>query len=195
MMKKLNVLIMLALMVLSSGFSGKGIWIIDAQSRLTIQGSTNLNDFICKVDYCTGTDTLQYEENSARKEMCFTRSRMTVPVRSFDCGAKPISKDFWKTLKAETYPEMNIDFISLQNVYFKNKSHINGVVDITLAGVTARYTIKYFVTVKDNGTVLLQGTHAVNFSDFQLEAPEKLNGLIKVKEALKVDFNLLLKEV
>jgi polyisoprenoid-binding protein YceI len=127
--------------------------------------------------------------------MRFTRSRMTVPVRSFDCGSKPISKDFWKTLKAETYPEMNIDFISLQNVYFKNNSHIDGVVDITLAGVTTRYTIKYFVIVKNNGTVLLQGTHAVNFSDFQLEAPKKLNGLIKVKEALKVDFNLLLKEV
>lgn len=185
----------IALALLSSGFADKGIWIIDAESQLTIQGSTNVNEFVCKVAYYSGTDTLQFVENNERKELHFTRSRMTVPVRSFDCGAKPISKDFWKTLKAETYPDMNIDFISLQNLYFRNNCYIDGVVDITLAGVTTRYKIKYFVTVKDDGTVLLKGSHAVNFSDFQLQAPEKLSGLIKVKEALNVDFNLLLKEV
>jgi hypothetical protein len=186
---------LMAALLLSSGFADEGIWIIDAESQLTIHGSTNVNHFICKIDYCTGTDTLRYVENSSGNELWFTRSLMTVPVKSFDCGAKPISKDFWKTLKADVYPEMSINFISLQNLYFKNNSNVDGIVDITLAGVTTRYTIKYNVNVKENGTVLLRGRHSVNFSDFQLVAPEKLNGLIKVKEVLKVDFNLLLKEV
>lgn len=185
----------MAAMLLSSGFADEGTWIIDAESQLTIQGSTNVNNFTCKIDYCTGTDTLQFVQNATGNELRFTRSLMTVPVRSFDCGAKPISKDFWKTLKSDTYPEMSINFISLQNLYFKDNSNIDGIVDITLAGVTTRYTIKYSVHVKDNGSVLLRGRHTVNFSDFQLVAPEKLNGLIKVKEVLKVDFNLLLKEV
>ena len=194
-MKKIGFLMVIALALLSSGFSDKGIWIIDAESQLIIQGSSNVNNFTCKIDYCTGTDTLQFEKNSTAREMRFTRSLMTIPIRSFDCGSKPISKDFRKTLKEETFPEMNINFISLQNLYFKNDSNIKGIVDITLAGVTARYTIRYEVTVKDDGTVLLQGNHAVNFSDFQLVAPKKLKGLIKVKEVLNVDFNLVLKEV
>jgi len=184
-----------ALALSSSGFSNKGIWIIDAESQLIIQGSSNVNNFTCKIDYCTGTDTLQFVENSTTREMRFTRSRMTIPIRSFDCGSKPISKDFRETLKEETFPEMNINFISLQNLYFKNNSNIKGIVDITLAGVTSRYTIRYKVIVKDDGTVLLQGNHAVNFSDFKLVAPRKLKGLIKVKEVLNVDFNLVLKEV
>lgn len=194
-MRTAKIFTLMAALLLSSGFADEGIWIIDAESQLTIHGSTNVNHFICKIDYCTGTDTLRYVENSSGNELRFTRSLMTVPVKSFDCGAKPISKDFWKTLKADVYPEMSINFISLQNLYFKNNSNVDGIVDITLAGVTTRYTIKYNVHVNDNGTVLLRGRHAVNFSDFQLVAPEKLNGLIKVKEALKVDFNLLLKEV
>lgn len=184
-----------ALAVLTSGFTVEGIWIIDAESKLTIQGSTNVNNFTCKTDYCTGTDTLQYVEHQSGKELRFTRSRMTVPIRSFDCGAKPISKDFWSTLRAEEYPEMTINFVSLQTLSFRDNSKIDGVVQITLAGSTARYTISYHVNVKENGTVLLRGNRAVNFSDFGLTAPEKLNGLIKVKEVLKVDFNLLLKEV
>lgn len=185
----------MALAVLTSGFTVEGVWIIDAESQLTIQGSTNVNNFTCKIDYCTGTDTLQYVEHQSGKELRFTRSRMTVPIRSFDCGAKPISKDFWNTLKAEEYPEMTINFVSLQTLSFRDNSKIDGVVDITLAGTTARYTISYQVNVKENGTVLLRGRRAVNFSDFELTAPEKLNGLIKVKEVLKVDFNLLLKKV
>lgn len=194
-MKSAQFLIAIAILALSSGFADKGIWIIDAESQLTIQGSTNVNDFICKIEYCTGTDTLQYVENKKVKELRFTRTRMTVPIRNFDCGARPISKDFWETLNAEKHPEMFIDFISLQDLFFKNNSNIHGVVDISLAGVTTRYSVKYHVTVKENGMVLLTGSRAVNFSDFQLEAPRKLNGLIKVKEVLKVNFNLVLKEI
>jgi len=194
-MKTTGILAGIVTALMCCGFAFKGAWIIDAESRLTIQGSTNVNDFICKIDYCTGTDTLRCVENNSTQELQFTRSRMIVPIRSFDCGSKPISKDFWKTLKAEKYPELTINFISLQNQYFKNNSNIKGIVDITLAGVTARYTICYHVTLRSNDTVLLKGMHAVKFSDFQLVAPEKLVGLIKVKEGLKVEFNLVLKEI
>ena len=185
----------MALALIGTGFGDKGIWIIDAESQLTIQGSTNLNDFICKIEYCTGTDTLQYVENRTGRELRFTRSRMRVPIRSFDCGAKPISKDFWKTLKSETHPDLEINFVSLQTPDFRNSRNIKGLVNITLAGVTAKYNICYQVKVKDNGDVWLKGTHAVNFADFQLEAPEKLQGLIKVREVLNVEFNLVLKEI
>ena len=186
---------MFGLALLVSGFSDRGIWIIDAQSQLTIQGSTNVNDFFCRVEYCAGTDTLQYQQDNDRGQMLFTRSRMTVPVRSFDCGAKPISKDFWKTLKADTYPQLEINFISLETPNFRDGKNIRGAVSIKLAGVTARYSICYQVNVYENGNVWLKGNHAVNFSDFELEAPEKLKGLIRVKEVLNVEFNLMLTKV
>lgn len=194
-MKITNLLIILALAFAGSGFSDKGIYIIDAESQLSIQGRTNVNEFTCKIEYCTGTDTLQYIENSSTTELRFTRSRMSLPIRSFDCGAKPISRDFWKTLKAEVHPDLEINFISLQTPSFRNGKNIKGVVDIRLAGVTTRYTICYQVNVRGDGSILLNGAHAVNFSDFQLDAPEKLKGLIKVKEVLNVEFNLVLKEV
>ncbi len=193
-MKSKNLAIMIVLTVLISGFTGQGVWIIDSQSRLTIKGFTNVNNFSCTIEYYPGSDTLQYVEKASTKELLFTRSLMTIPIRSFDCGAHPISKDFWQTLKAEKYPDMKINFISLENLYGSTKG-VKGVVDITLAGVTARYTICYEAVVDENGTVLLTGMHAVNFSDFQLQAPEKLNGLIRVKEGLRVYFNLVLKEV
>ena len=194
MSKIVNILIV-ALALAASAFSSKGTWVIDAQSRLTIQGSTNVNDFTCEIAYSTGKDTLQYIENNSTQDLRFTRSRMSIPIRSFDCGSKPISKDFWKTLKSESHPNMELNFISLGNLDRKDKSNIKGVVEITLAGITTRYAICYQVSLKDNGDILLKGMRSVSFSDFQLDPPEKLKGLIKVKEVLNVEFNLLLKEV
>ncbi|MBK5277703.1 MAG: YceI family protein [Bacteroidia bacterium] len=194
-MKTLTIFTIAVIVILSSGFANKRIWIVDAESRLSIQGSTNVNNFTCKIEYCTGTDTLQYVENSSASELSFTRSRMTIPVRSFDCGTRQISKDFWRTLKSETYPELDINFRSLQHMVFKNNSYTNGVVDIKLAGVTSRYNIRYRVSVRDNNTILLNGFHKVHFSDFNLEAPRKMKGLIKVKEVMNVEFNLVLRMI
>lgn len=194
-MKKRNLIAVTALILVCSGFTDKRIWVIDANSSLSIQGFTNVNKFICSIRYYPGNDTLQYAEQTSTGELVFSRSIMTIPVRSFDCGARAISKDFWATLKSETYPDMTISFISLQDMDLKKKSEVKGVVDITLAGATARYTISYHATAADQGTLLLTGKHSVNFSDFRLSAPEKLNGMIKVKEGLNVYFDLVLKEV
>ena len=193
-MKRPIMILIVAITFLCSGYSDKGTWIIDANSQLTIYGSTNINNFVCKIDCYTGSDTLQFVKNYKSCEIQFSRNCMTIPIRSFDCGAKQISKDFWKTLKSETFPQLKINFRSLQNLPVKNNKYVNGIVDITLAGVTAQYTIRYYVS-RDKNVILLNGIQSVNFSDFKLEAPEKLKGLIKVNESLKVEFNLVLKEI
>ena len=194
-MNRITALAVVAVALATTGFTNRGTWIIDPESLLTIAGTTNVNRFVCKINYFTGTDTLQYIENTSTAQLRFTRSRITIPVMDFNCGAKPISKDFWKTLRAETHPNLEIKFISLDKIKFKDESNIKGVVDITLAGYTTRYAISYKVSQQPNGTVRLKGRHAVRFADFQLVAPQKLKGLIKVNEGLTVDFNLVLKKV
>jgi len=79
---------------LSSGFTDKGMWIIDSDSRLTIQGSTNINEFSCKIDYYLGADTLQYEKNHNNGILVFSNNCMSIPITNFECDTKQISKDF-----------------------------------------------------------------------------------------------------
>ena len=185
---------MFATVLFGSSRSDQGRWVIDAGSRLAIQGSTNVNKFTCKFDYYYRSDTLQYLRNHRTGKLSFSDNKMVIPVRGFDCGPKQISNDFRKTLKSDTYPQLTIAFRSLENPFNQNDCFIDGVVDITLAGVTTRYTVRYLVNL-DKDTIMLKGTRAVNFSDFGLEAPTKLQGLIKVDEVLNVEFNLVLKEV
>jgi hypothetical protein len=192
-MKRTILIAMLATILLGSSTSDSGTWIFVAGTKLAILGSTNVNKFTCRFDYYNN-DTLQYLRNHRTGKLSFSNNRMAIPVRSFDCGAKQISNDFRKTLKSETFPELAIAFRSLENPFKQNDCFIDGVIDITLAGVTTTYTVRYVVRLEKN-TILLNGTHPVNFSDFGLEAPTKLQGLIRVDEVLNVEFNLVLKEV
>ena len=192
-MKKPGIIILLVVIFISTGFTEKGLWIIDTDSVLTIHGSTNINNFTCTMDCYIGGDTLQYLKRSRGYELSSNRP-MVIPVRSFECDTRQISNDFRKTLKAETYPQLTINFRSLQGPYTSN-SCVNGIVDISVAGVTTRYTIQFNVVENEHNTIRLKGLHPVAFADFNLVAPEKLSGLIKVREVLNVEFNLVLREI
>jgi hypothetical protein len=194
-MKSRSLLPIIVLALMCSGFTARRAWVVDPGSRLTIQGFTNVNKFLCAVEYYPGNDTLHFAEQASAEKLLFTHSVMTIPVRNFDCGARAISKDFQATLKSDDYPTMSVAFISLQYVEHQGKGCAVGVMDITIAGVTTRYTVAYQSSVTSNGCLRLTGVHTVNFSDFRLSAPEKFRGLVKVREGLKVYFNLVLKEI
>jgi hypothetical protein len=193
-MKNVRKLMILMIALFCSGFSKDEAWVIDSESKLAIYGATNVNTFICMLNSYSGHDTLRYYNNPTTSKLQFTTNRMTIPIRSFNCGAAQISKDFHKTLKSDTYPHLDINFISLENSSRQNKSLVNGIVDITLAGVTTRYCIKFALRA-EKGNVLLSGTRTVNFAALRVEAPQKFSGLVRVRQVLNVEFHLVLKAV
>lgn len=185
--------LVLTLLLGSSGFIDQGRWLIAPQSRLSILGTTNVNTFKCLLNSYSVNDTLEYTQGKKSIDMRVTKNKMRIPVRSFDCGNKQITKDFLETLKSKEYPQLEISFRSFTNNSITDKSTVDGIVDISLAGTTKRYTVRYFARIPSTGVLLLTGKQAVNFSDFKLKPPSKLMGMIQVQESLEVEFNLMLK--
>jgi hypothetical protein len=193
-MKALTTLVLFsALALICSSFTEQGKWIIDPQSRLSIHGSTNVNSFRCNLRQYHNNDTLEFIRGSEAIEMKFTHNRMRIPVKGFNCGNNQITRDFLATLKSDAYPHLEIFFRSFRNHSIKDNSYIDGIVDITLAGATKRYTVRYLARKPNEDTILLTGTQAVNFGDFKLQPPQKMMGLIQVQECLEVEFDLTLK--
>ena len=192
-MKKINISLFIVVLFCSS-FSNQGAWVIDSDSKLLIHGATNVNHFTCRVSSYLGRDTLRYSINYVAREIQFTDSRMVISIRDFDCGSKQISRDFRNALRSDDYPRLAISFISLQNIAIKNGAAIKGIVDITLAGVTTRYGIQFVLHVNEEN-IFLSGIQPINFADFRLKAPEKLNGLIRVRDIVNVEFQMVLQAV
>ena len=107
-----------------------------------------------------------------------------------------LTSDLRKTLKASEYPNLVIRFVALERlpVFENNHDVVNGFVDVSLAGVTKRFIIPYKLE-KTGSVVYLNGARTFSFSDFKLVPPQKLGGIVKVKNDFDVDFQLVLNQV
>jgi hypothetical protein len=48
---------------------------------------------------------------------------------------------------------------------------------------------------KKGDFLLLSGNHSVSFADFELQAPQRMLGIVKVQGDLRVEFKLLIRPI
>lgn len=184
-------LLLLSLLALTAATGiERGKWVIDYNSQLSIHGQTNVNRFTCFISCYNSVDTLTYEQGTERGILEFEANKMIIPVYNFNCGNSLITKDFRTTLKAEKNPYLTLSFVTLEKHPGGPKA--TAQLDITLAGVSKKVTVQFDLIQKGN-FLNLTGKHSVCFADFQLHAPERMMGLVKVQDDLHVEFNLLIR--
>lgn len=169
-------------------------WILTKQCTLKVNGSTNINKFSCIIPEYTQPDTLVFYKRNKNELMKITGS-MALEVQKFDCKNTMMTSDLRKTLKAKVYPKIIIRFLNLSGYpdpSMKERA-ISGAVTIELAGIVKRFEVDYKYSMKEDGLLQLIGTKQVNFSDFNIEPPRKLGGMIKTNNELNVEFMLHIK--
>jgi hypothetical protein len=163
-------------------------WIIEKNSSLNIEGSSNINSFICDLKEYLNQDTLMYLKDEHTKKLMFQNSELSIDIARFDCHHKYITSDFRKILKSEKNPCLKVKFISLDEIGVGGT--VKGVVEIGIAGQTKRIDISYAVQQYGYAQIQLVGSKLMKFSDFNLTPPRKLMGLIQINEDIKVNFHL-----
>jgi len=171
-------------------------WVVQKTSSLQITGKTNVGPFGCAVKSYYKTDTITYNEHSGyRKEMPLTGT-LQVAIKDFNCHNNGLTNDLRKTLKSVNHPYLTIALLSLERapILDDKTDTLNGWIDVSLAGVTKRVQIAYTLQ-KDKTVIRLNGAQKFCFAQFNLVPPQKLGGMIKVKNDFLVDFNLVLHQI
>lgn len=162
-------------------------------SSLAINGSSNVNKFNCRLDKNIGIKELVV--NSSASGKVDLKGRLKVKVNDIDCRRRMMNRDFRRTLKSEQYPDLVISFQSFdKNPFNASSAAIKGRVIIELAGVKKDFVIDMQVKKTGSDTFQIKGNRLFQFIDFNLTPPDKLGGLIKVKDAFDVSFELMLKQ-
>lgn len=157
-------------------------------SKLTINGTSNVNDFECVYEEKFEQDTLQHTIDIDEAIAEVDGEQLILVVDSFDCGKRGINKDFRNTLKSDVYPTIELD---LKKVIQQDPELITAEVDITLAGVTQTYQVNFEdIVFYEEGFIEVQGTQPVKMTDFGIKPPRALFGLIKVNDELDINFTL-----
>ena len=169
--------------------------IVLPDSQLSIDGRTNVNPFSCSIPQYVGKDTLVLQESGGSAKPVFVKGSVSLDASSFDCGMAMMTSDFCKTIQSQTYPAIIIDFILFERAptYSKDKEKFKGLIKISLGGAANIFEVDCSIEALPTGLIRLKGARDFKFSDFNLEPPTRMFGLVRVEDSLKVSFNLVLK--
>ncbi len=169
-------------------------WVVEQNSTLSVEGSSNVNRFTCNISVNAEKDTIVFVNDTLKAVSL--KGNIQMDVTGFNCHTKLITRDLRKTLKSEEYPLMFIRFISLRTMpqLQGDREMIQGLVEVTLAGVSKRFELNYSFSRSVSGMVL-NGGRSFRFSDFKLSPPRKLAGLIRIRDEFAVNFQLVLRAV
>lgn len=169
-------------------------FIVQPSSTLMIDGSTNVNTFRCGIYQYIGKDTLILQEGVPLKKPTFLKGAVSLKAANVDCGMALMTKDFNQTIRAKEYPYIIINFKSFERLpnYTQEKEKFKGTMTISLGGTTKQVQVDCTIQATSSGYFHLSGGRKFLFSDFNLQPPEKMMGLIKIQQELQVNFNLVL---
>jgi YceI-like domain len=191
-MKKILFFIsVLTTLAFTSTFVGSTTVIITPSSKLLINGKTNVNSFKCLYNVLKLNKPIPVFFKEHQDKIIFEKTTLVLENANFDCGGTGINNDFQELLKTETYPQI---FIKLKEISKdpNNKTMVQTLLDLEIAGVTKSYTIP--VQLVGDDIMSIKGILSLNIRDFNLDPPKKALGLIVVKDTIEIDFQLMVKE-
>ncbi|MDZ7717230.1 MAG: YceI family protein [Balneolaceae bacterium] len=180
-------------------FSFQSTFVPINESRLWIQGSSNVNQFECYAENYSGEATVpnEVEETpsviNASSELLLLK--IDIEVDSFECGKQSMNKDLQKALQAEKFPE--ITFLYQNTTLLSEPQNRNDGFELrvhgllTVAGTTKEIYFNTEAYYINQQRVRAVGKTTINMTDFGVEPPTALMGLIRANEELTVNFDLI----
>lgn len=179
-------LLMLLLSMISGTILAQDISIDREESRLWIEGSSNVNNFRCnagryqsQVDPPTSDTTVKVE--------------VDVAVEGFDCGKRRMNRDLYETLRSKRHPQISFQYVSTESMTYVDESDkyeliVNG--RLTVAGHTNDIQFPLDAVIYEDGTIRATGSTVLKMTDYNVEPPSALLGLVRVDDELTVYFEL-----
>ncbi len=176
--------------------SGTHQYYLGTNSKLEINGETNINNFCCGSNERFTENKLSFQFSPDNSAIYFFDTRLKLDIYQMDCGGKIITKDFQKTLNAEQNPyiqlelkeAINQDCVDLEAcdnwIFFQSKA------EITLNSMTNVETLSVHVLKKNENMFQISGSKTIELSDYKIAPPSAMLGLIKVKNSITVNFDL-----
>jgi len=161
------------------------------ESRLWIEGSSSVNTFVCVAGAVDGAGSFSAQRPAGAH---VAEAELLVPVRGFDCGKARMNKDFVAALKVEAHPQIRFRLNEAELTASANDAgwgHLRVTGRLTIAGTERTVTMHVKGQRSADGTYRATGELPLLMSDFGIDPPTALFGLIKAHDPITVRFDLV----
>lgn len=196
------ILSLLAAFVLIFPYGGvlyaQTVFVADSDSRLWIEGRSNINQFECLANEYSGqasvtnTAVTENENTEFRHELDIT---VEILVDGFECGRNRMNRDLKDALKSDQYPAIVFEYKDAEVLSVPEgesdtyRMLVSG--DLTVAGVTRRIEFETNGLYRNDGRMEAMGKKEINMTDYNVEPPSGLFGLVKAQDELTVHFDII----
>lgn len=166
-------------------------------SRLWVEGTSSVQDYTCEAGVVAATfRTNPVQDPLALGSLGEVVSRMSlqVPAPQMDCDNDTMNEHMWKALKAEDHPQIQFE---LTDYRVTGESGDTATLELpgelTLAGVTRPHTMTVQAVPQADGSLRVLGTSRFEMTEFDIEPPSLMFGLMKVHPPVAVHFDLVVR--
>jgi len=153
------------------------------QSRLWIDGDSNLHPWTCQA---IGPEArIEIDGATAQIARALT---LRVRVDALECGNGKMNEKLREALKSEEWPV--IEYRLVQAERLGDGPRLKAIGELTVAGQTRTVSFLVDVTLKSDGTAGARGNVEINMSDFGVEPPSAMLGLLKTYDRITVSFEI-----
>ncbi|MDZ7724397.1 MAG: YceI family protein [candidate division KSB1 bacterium] len=115
-----------------------------------------------------------------------------VDVKSFKSGNNRMNQDMYQALKSERHPNIEFNLKAVDFRYLDTNEALFTVYGyLQVAGVENLISFQVKVSRAGKELYRLQGDKEIYMSDYDIEPPEALFGLVQTRDKLTVEFNLI----
>jgi len=153
-----------------------------------IKGQTNVNRFHLSYNPHQTDELTVPGKNSPAGLIAFR-----IPVEGFESKNPLLTKDFNRFMHAETHPYIQVRIKKSQlHQLARGKNSQKLPLQIHMAGKTQQVESRYLTRHYPSNQMLIEGRVQVNLEDFNLEPPQKMMGLVQVKDKIFINFDVVL---
>ena len=193
MMKKTFLLFHMAILLTLTGV-GKGAFAFVEEpdsfylQSVKIIGKTNVNRFHLSYNPHHRKDlTIKRSDNSS-KQIAFR-----IPVKDFESENPRLTRDFNQFMQADSHPyiQVRIKKSQLRELIGDNPSR-KIPIQIKMAGKKQQVESRFQTRHDPGNSLQIEGIVQLNLLHFNLEPPQKMMGLIQVKDKIFINFDVVL---
>lgn len=200
-MKRLSLIGILSLVVSLVFLSNRypaltGEFKIDPSSQLRLEGVTNINRFSCDCADNFPIDTYEVVQDDRPFILKLRNTDLRLATNKLDCGRRGINNDLRKALKSDSFPYIQIEVKTIRLPEEKGQikesewTTLPVQTQITVAGT--RRPLHLSVKAKKLGENFfhLRSETEIAMSDFGVDPPKPMFGMIKVEDIITIHFDL-----
>lgn len=176
----------LILIFLGGSVFAQEISIDQENSRLWIEGRSNVNQFNCRAERYNSKIKPPAEQRTVEVEV-------DIAVEGFECGKRRMNRDLNEALMSEKHPFISFEYTDTHSMDFNDSSDQYRLIvagNLTVAGHTRKIEFPMEAVVQEDGTIQATGKTELRMTDYNVEPPTAMLGIVRVDDLFTVHFEL-----